>query len=29
MVELAISLLVIAVFCAFAEWRLGLLLYGV
>ena len=26
MAELAISLLVIAVFCAFAEWRLGLLL---
>ena len=26
MVELAIALLVIAVFCAVAEWRLGLLL---
>ena len=26
MVELAISLLVIAAFCAFTDWRLGLLL---
>ena len=26
MIELAISLLAIPVFCAFAEWRLGLLL---